>query len=105
EVTLSATATIASRDIKLAFGIAYCQRVLTFFVTLGSTVVLARLLNPEQFGYVAMATTVLNFLAVFRDFGLTSATIQRQNLSQRERDYLFWMNALIVVIISLVAVF
>jgi PST family polysaccharide transporter len=95
---------LQSRHIKRAFFIAYCQRILSFLLGLGSTAILARLLDPTQFGYVAMALSALNLLVVFRDFGLTSAAIQRENLSIKERDALFWMNAGIVILVSLVAV-
>src|SRR5262249_56149492 len=46
-----------------------------FFLTLGSTMVLARLLTPRDFGLVAMVMTVMSFLRVFYDPGLSLATL------------------------------
>ena len=60
---------------------AYSQRTLTFLVNFVTIAFVARLVPPAQFGLMAMITSVVNFLAVFRDLGLTSATIQRASLS------------------------
>ena len=48
-----------------------------FLLSLVSTMILARLLNPHDFGLVAMVTTVTSFLRVFKDAGLSIATVQR----------------------------
>lgn len=54
--------------------------------------VLARILNSEDFGLMAMTGTVLGLGHLFSDFGLGSAYIQRQSVSERERSSLFWLN-------------
>jgi len=54
-------------------------------VTLGTTIVLARLLAPADFGVVALATLFISFVALFSDLGLGSALILRQDLDQRGR--------------------
>src|ERR1700746_4041641 len=46
-----------------------------------STVVLARLLTPADFGIVAMVTAFTGVAAGFADLGLTEATIQRKEIS------------------------
>lgn len=63
-----------------------------FALQIGSLVVLARLLSPEAFGLVAMATSVLGVAELIRDFGLSSAAIQAKELSDGERTNLFWVN-------------
>jgi PST family polysaccharide transporter len=47
-----------------------------------ATAILARLLVPEDFGLVAMATVVISFSGIFSEFGLTSATVQRAHIDQ-----------------------
>lgn len=47
------------------------------------TAVLARLLDPGDFGLVAMATTVTIFVAVFTDLGLSGVTVQSREISQK----------------------
>jgi len=64
-----------------------------FFIRLASTMVLARLLTPEDYGLVAMILAVTGFLAPFRDIGLSLATVQRREVSQAQISGLFWVNA------------
>lgn len=61
-------------------------------VELASLMVLARLLDPSDFGLVAMVTSMTAFAAMFRDLGLTTVTIQRPDLGPEDRDVLFWSN-------------
>src|SRR6266481_9467876 len=49
-----------------------------FLLSMVSTMILARLLTPRDFGLVAMVTTVIGFLGVFKDAGLSIATVQRE---------------------------
>jgi O-antigen/teichoic acid export membrane protein len=74
-----------------------------FVLQIGSLVVLARLLSPEAFGLVAMATSVLGVAELIRDFGLSSAAIQARELSDAERTNLFWVNVAIGTTCALVA--
>ena len=60
-----------------------------------SVVVLARLLTPHDYGLLAMVLVAVGLGEIFRDFGLTSASIQAPELSNGQRDNLFWINALI----------
>jgi len=50
----------------------------TLLLGFGRSVLMARLLVPEDFGVVAFALTFLNFTAPLRDFGLDQALIHRQ---------------------------
>ena len=61
---------------------------------------LARLLTPAQFGIFAMVAVVNRFLEVFRDMGFGTAVIQRENVSEEELSGLFWLNALVSVVLS-----
>lgn len=63
-----------------------------FALNLGSIMVLARLLNPADFGLIAMLTTVIGFLRVFREVGLSTATIQREGITHAQVSNLFWLN-------------
>ncbi|MGQ9730140.1 MAG: lipopolysaccharide biosynthesis protein [Candidatus Zipacnadales bacterium] len=61
-------------------------------VSLVSTAILARLLTPEDFGLVGMATVVTNFAGMFSNFGLSEAAIQRRQLTAEQSSNLFWLN-------------
>src|SRR5438132_997365 len=78
-----------------------------FLLSLGSTVILARLLTPRDFGLVAMVTAVTGFLAIFRHAGLATPTVQREQITHAQVSNLFWINlgvsalcALIVAVLS-----
>src|SRR5947207_5027726 len=73
-----------------------------FFLTLLSTMVLARLLSPRDFGLVAMVTTVTSFLRVFKDAGLSIATVQRDRITHAQVSNLFWINIAVSIVSSLV---
>jgi len=52
--------------------------------TWASTLVIARLLAPEDYGLVALATVLTGFLEVITDLGLGSALIQSRNPTKRD---------------------
>lgn len=49
-------------------------------ITVSTTIVLARLLNPTEFGLFALAIMMLALLSMFNDFGLGKLLIARQDL-------------------------
>jgi O-antigen/teichoic acid export membrane protein len=61
-------------------------------IRLISTIFLARMLAPADFGVVAMVTAVTAFVGLFRDLGLSSATIQKRDLTHGQQCNLFWIN-------------
>lgn len=61
-----------------------------FAVQLTGLAVLSRLLSPADFGLVAMVTVIISIADLFRDFGLSTAAIQAENLNDRQRNNLFW---------------
>jgi PST family polysaccharide transporter len=67
----------------------------------GSLLVLARLLDPKDFGLVGMVTVVTGVFNLFRDAGLSLVTIQRPTISHEQLSTLFWLNILVGVILTL----
>jgi PST family polysaccharide transporter len=63
-----------------------------FVLKMGSIVFLARLLVPEDFGLVAMASSITGFMMIFKDLGLSMATIQREKITHAQVTGLFWVN-------------
>ena len=72
-----------------------------FLLTTSATMVLARLLTPRDYGLVGMVTAVIGFASVFKDLGLSSATIQRAEISHQQVSNLFWLNVTVGGVISL----
>lgn len=58
-----------------------------------STVVLARLLTPSDYGVVTMATTFSLLVASFGIKGFTEAVIQSEEMDQYTASNLFWLNS------------
>ncbi len=73
-----------------------------FLLSLISTMILARLLIPQDFGLVAMVTTVTSFLRVFKDAGLSIATVQRERITHAQVSNLFWINIAVSVLSTLI---
>ncbi|MCF4970487.1 MOP flippase family protein [Nostoc sp. CMAA1605] len=61
-------------------------------ISFGVFFLLARLLGPQTFGLVALASIFLNFLQVFVDQGFSQAIIQRKELEPEHLDTAFWTN-------------
>jgi PST family polysaccharide transporter len=73
-----------------------------FLLTSISTVVLARLLTPADFGLVAMVTVITGLGQAFADLGLSEATIQRENINHDQVSTLFWINVAIGLALTLI---
>lgn len=63
------------------------------FIGIGGTAVLARLLTPRDFGYLAMVATLVTFVMTLREF-LLSPTVYQQELNHAQASGLFWINAI-----------
>jgi len=59
------------------------------------SVILARLLVPEDFGLIAMLTLFVSIAAIFVDGGLGSALIQRQHATHTDESTIFYFNLIV----------
>ena len=66
--------------------------------------VLARLLSPRDFGLVSMVAVFTGILNLFRDFGLSTAAIQRTSITEEQISTLFWINIFVGALLGLVTV-
>ncbi len=83
--------TLSSQGVKLLLGII-------------STVALARLLQPEDFGLVAMVSALTGFIGIWGDLGLSTATVQRKQITHDQVSVLFWINCATSLGITLLTV-
>jgi PST family polysaccharide transporter len=81
-----------------------CAQAANFLLRGGSLMVLARLLGPKEFGLVGMVTAFTGVLNLFRDFGLSSAAVQRTSVTEEQISTLFWINMLAGALLGLLAV-
>ncbi len=70
---------------------------------LGSQMMLTRLLIPTEFGIVDIVTNFTGFLGLFRDAGLSMATVQRAVITSAQSSTLFWINVAVGLILGGIA--
>ena len=83
-------------------GVTILSHGINFFIRTLSTIVLARLLVPTDFGIIAMVTSVTGFAGLFSDIGLSMATIQKDKINHEQVSTLFWVNVAAGALITLV---
>jgi PST family polysaccharide transporter len=75
----------------------------TFLLRIVSLMLLARILDPKDFGLIGMVTAFTGILSLFRDFGLSAAAIQRSHVSEEQTSTLFWINILVGALLTAIA--
>jgi len=56
------------------------------------TIILARILSPEDFGLIAVANIVISLCLIFQDFGFKKAIVQTENNYLIYANNAFWLN-------------
>lgn len=83
---------------------AFCMQLVSKYanvvVQLVITMVLARILTPEQYGTVAIVTVFSSFFAILSDMGVSTAIVQYKDLSKRDFDALFFFSVLLGILLS-----
>jgi teichuronic acid exporter len=64
------------------------------------TIILARLVAPEEFGTVAMLSLFIGLAGVMVDGGLSTALIQRQDVDHADESTVFWFNVGVGVLVA-----
>lgn len=67
-----------------------------------TSIILARLLLPEDFGLVGMAFIIIGFLSIFKDLGTAAAIIQKEDISESLLSSIFWLNVVFGILISII---
>lgn len=78
---------------------------LKFLVHMASTIVLARILTPNDYGLFGMVTALTGFVGMFRDMGLSMATIQKPRIDHAQTSILFWVNVGLSVGVMFLTIF
>lgn len=71
------------------------------FVGLIVSMILARLLSPEEFGIIAVAMVIIAFLQMFCTLGIGPAIIQRDDLSQSDLNSIFTFTIIVGFFLAL----
>jgi PST family polysaccharide transporter len=75
-----------------------------FLTSMVATVILARLLTPQDYGLIGMVAIIINFVSMFQYMGLSNATIKWAQLNHQQVSTLFWLNIAMSTAIMLVTV-
>jgi lipopolysaccharide exporter len=82
-------------------GIATLSSVIIQFLQLS---ILARLLDPSDFGIMAMIMVIIGFANAFADMGVSNAIIHHQNIQPRQLSSLYWLSVLSGISICLIII-
>ena len=66
--------------------------------------ILARLLDPADFGLMALVVAVMAFLQVFADAGVSNAIIHHRDINQNQLSSLYWLNVAASAVLTLLLV-
>ena len=77
------------------------------FISLIVTAILARILSPEEFGIVAIATVIIVFFNMLTEIGIGPAIVQNKELNKDDLSNIFsftiWFGLILTIIFVLLA--
>ncbi len=76
------------KALNWTFGVQLLRQASQFIIT----AILARLLAPEDFGLVGMATVFTGFVSMLNEAGVSGAIIQKQDITDDHLSSVFWIN-------------
>lgn len=88
-----------NKDVKTAFKWALIDRITTEGIMAIVSIILARIIAPEQYGIISLALIIVIFGDAFVNPGICSALVQKKDPEQIDYATVFWFNILISVIL------
>jgi len=85
--------------------ITFSAQLIKLIMNMLVTIWLAHILVPDDFGLVAMVMVIVNFFVLFKDAGFSTATIQQETVSHEQVGLLFWLSAVIGIVLGLILFF
>lgn len=83
----------------------FAERMLAQIVTLVVSIVLARMLLPEDYGVISMVTVFITIANVFVVEGIPSALIQKKDADDEDFSSVFYFNLIFSVILYIILFF
>ncbi len=80
------------KNITINFIWRFLERTIVQLISIIVLIVLSRVLEPIEFGTVAIVVVYINILQVFVDCGMASALIQKKNADDLDFSSVFYMN-------------
>ena len=85
-------------------GWAVTGKVFNQVFQLGFSIVLMRMLVPEDYGLLVMVGVLMGFAEIFVDLGFGQALVQHKNPSSEQCSSIFWLNIFVGVLLTLLFV-
>lgn len=80
----------------------FAERILAQGVSLLVSIVLARLLLPEDYGAISMVTVFITIANVFVTSGIPSALVQKKDATKEDFSTVFYFNFIVSILIYLI---
>ena len=90
---------VESNNVLKNFIWRFAERCGAQLVTFIVSIVLARILAPEDYGKIALITVFTTILQVFVDSGLGTALIQKKNADELDFSSVFYFNFVVCIIL------
>lgn len=81
------------------------ERFSTQIVSFVISIILARILSPNEYGVIAILIIFINFANVIIDGGLNTALIQKKNADQTDFSTIFWFCLLLSLVFYIILFF
>jgi len=95
------------KQLILGIGFTAISKYSGMFISVIITAVLSRILSPDDFGIVAVATVIITFFGIISDLGIAPAIVQNKELNKRDINNLFsfsfWLSIMISILFYLSA--
>src|SRR6202048_3399395 len=82
----------------------HSAQIFKFVFSTVATIVLARMLTPEDYGLIGMVAILINFVGMFQYLGLSTATVKWASLNHQQVSTLFWINMGLSTAIMLITI-
>lgn len=86
-------------------GWTFAERILAQGVSFAVSIILARLLLPDEFGIIAIVLVFINIANVFVTNGLGQALIHQEKIDENEYSTVFWMSFVFSVVLYFILFF
>ncbi len=81
------------------------QKFGVLFLQFVSNIILARILSPDDFGYIGIIAVIVNIMQAVVEGGFGSAIVQRKKLSQADLSTVFICNFTVAIVLYILLVF
>ena len=89
----------------IALGWSFGIKVITQFLSIFFGILLARLLDPADFGMIAMPLVFTGLASLFGDLGLGAALIQGAKVEKKDYSSVFWLNLGVACFMAIIFIY